>query len=117
MAMLAQTLAKTKSQRHQCVEDFFLINDSTTVATEVPVYLLPEEAPDLQLKEPLTGHIDILQRRNDKIYILDYKPDQDPAQAAQQLYLYKLALSKRTGIPMSEIATASFNESSYVEFG
>jgi hypothetical protein len=35
---------------------------------------------------------------------------------AQQLYLYKLALSKRTGIPMSDIATASFNENGYVEF-
>jgi ATP-dependent exoDNAse (exonuclease V) beta subunit len=117
MAEMAITMAKSRAQRHEAVEEFFIANDSSTFAVEVPVYIFPEEAPELNLKEPLTGHIDILQYRNNKIYILDYKPDQDPATTAQQLYLYKLALSIRAGIPMSAIATAAFNEAGYVEFG
>lgn len=116
MAGLAITLAKNRAARHEAVEDFFIANDSTTVAVEVPVYLLPEEAPELDLKEPLTGHIDLLQFRNGKVFILDYKPDQDPAAASTQLKLYAKALSKRAGIPMANIATAAFNESGYVEF-
>jgi hypothetical protein len=39
MTNLAQELAKTKSERHEKVEEFFLTNDSATVAVEVPVYL------------------------------------------------------------------------------
>jgi len=142
MAEMAITMAKSRAQRHEAVEEFFIANDSSTFAVEVPVYIFPEEAPELNLKEPLTGHIDILQYRNNKIYVLDYipeaeasricshregirgiakqyrrKPDQDPAASAQQLYLYKLALSVRTGIPMQSIATAAFNENGYAEFG
>jgi len=142
MAEMAITMAKSRAQRHEAVEEFFIANDSTTFAVEVPVYIFPEEAPELNLKEPLTGHIDILQFRNNKIYVLDYipeaeasricthregirciakryrrKPDQDPATSAQQLYLYKLALSIRAGIPMSAIACAAFNENGYAEFG
>ena len=117
MAQLAITLAKNRAARHEAVEDFFIANDSTTVAVEIPVYLLPEEAPELCLKEPLTGHIDLLQFRNGKVFILDYKPDQDPAAASTQLKLYAKALSRRAGIPMANIATAAFNESGYAEFG
>ena len=118
MALLAQTLAKTKAQRHQCVEDFFLINDSTTIATEVPVYLTVEEAKaeGISIGEPLTGHIDILQLRNDRIYIMDYKPDMDLKAAATQLQLYALSLSKRAGLPANSIVCAAFNDGGYIEF-
>lgn len=118
MALLAQTLAKTKAQRHQCVEDFFLINDSTTIATEVPVYLTIEEAKaeGISIGEPLTGHIDILQLRNDRIYIMDYKPDLDLKAAATQLQLYALSLSKRAGLPANSIVCAAFNDGGYIEF-
>jgi len=67
MAELALTLAKTNRERHQAVENFFLANDSTTVAIEVPVYIKPEELTKteqkeygINLDEPLSGHIDIL---------------------------------------------------------
>ena len=50
-------LAKTKSERHQKIEEFFLINDSATVAVEVPVYLTEKESG---IKKPLTGHIDLI---------------------------------------------------------
>ena len=60
MTRLALTLAKNRTQRHEAIESFFIANDSSTIAVEVPVYIMPEEATDLKLKEPLTGHIDIL---------------------------------------------------------
>jgi len=116
MTRLALTLARNRAQRHEAVESFFIANDSSTIAVEVPVYILPEEATDLKLKEPLTGHIDIVQFRNNKIQILDYKPDRNPRSAHTQLYLYKRALSKRTGIPLNSILTAAFNEDGYAEF-
>ncbi len=116
LTRLALPLAKNRRQRHEKIEHFFLANDSSTAAIEIPVFLYPKEAPDLLLKEPLTGHIDLLQVRNDLVQILDYKPDQNPQRAQTQLYLYKRALSKRTNIPLQRIQTAAFNEDGYSEF-
>jgi hypothetical protein len=116
MTKLALTLAKNKAKRHEAVESFFIANDSSTIAVEIPVYILPNDAPDLRLTEPLTGHIDILQFRNKKIQVLDYKPDQNPKLASMQLYLYKRALAIRARIPQDRIQTAAFNEDRYVEF-
>lgn len=118
MAMFAIPMARSRAQRHDAVERFFLMNDSTTFATEVPVYLTKSEAGDfgISIQENLTGHIDIIQYRNNRIYIMDFKPDQDPAQAAQQLMLYRMALSKRANIPIKDIYCAAFNETGYAEF-
>jgi ATP-dependent exoDNAse (exonuclease V) beta subunit len=125
LAELALTLAKTNRERHQVVENFFLANDSTTVAIEVPVYIKPNELTKkeqkdygLDLKEPLSGHIDILQQRFEKIHILDYKPDakRSDKSSAEQLFLYALAFSKRTGIPMRKIVCAYFDENNYFQF-
>jgi hypothetical protein len=115
---LAQTLAKSKKQRHDVIEEFFLINDATTFATEVPVYMSVEEAKNfgLNISETLTGHIDMLQFRNGRIYILDYKPDTDPKNAQEQLCLYALCLNRRTGIPLSRMTCAAFNKDAYAEF-
>jgi transposase-like protein len=124
MAELALTLAKTNRERHQQVENFFLANDSTTVAIEVPVYIKPDEfiknekkEYGIELNEPLSGHIDILQQRFTKIHILDYKPDAKKSDkpSAEQLFLYALALSKRTGIPLRKIACAYFDENNYFQ--
>ena len=124
MAQLALTLAKTNRERHQKVEDFFLINDTATIATEVPVYIYPNELTKseqkdygIKLDEPLSGHIDILQVRWNKIHILDYKPDakKTDKQTADQLFLYALAFSKRTKIPMRNIICAYFDENNYYE--
>ena len=62
---------------------FMLINDSVTVAVEVPVFLTQEDISyyrsrgfDLDFEsDVITGHIDFLQIRNGHIHILDYKPD------------------------------------------
>ena len=94
-----------------------LINDTATVATEVPVYLYPNESPRLNLKEPLCGHIDVLQIRYDKVWILDYKPEAkfNRVNSSHQVFLYALCLSKRTGIPLDDIGYAYFDEKDYFE--
>ncbi|MFO7991379.1 MAG: hypothetical protein R6U61_03675 [Thermoplasmata archaeon] len=48
----------TKKSPHEIVQDFFIINDSTTVATELPVFIQPSEIT-LNIDEPITGHIDM----------------------------------------------------------
>jgi len=106
------------------IENFFLANDSTTIAIEVPVYIKPSELTkeekknyEIELHEPLSGHIDILQQRFTKIHILDYKPDAKKSDktSAEQLFLYALALSKRSGIPLRKIACAYFDENNYFQ--
>ncbi|MFP4051987.1 MAG: hypothetical protein ACLFVB_09655, partial [Thermoplasmata archaeon] len=59
---------------HETVEEFFLINDSSTVCTELPVFINPKET-EIDVDEPITGHIDLIQIRYDNLYILDYKPN------------------------------------------
>jgi len=101
---------------HETVEDFFLINDSTTVATELPVFINPKET-NIDVDEPITGHIDLVQIRYEDIYILDYKPNLNkPERHASQLQLYKKAIQQRTSIPKDKIHTAVFNKHSYYEF-
>jgi len=106
------------------IENFFLANDSTTVAIEVPVYIKPEELTKIEqkeygltLNEPLSGHIDILQQRFTKIHILDYKPDakRNDKATIDQLFLYSLALSKRISIPLRKIVAAFFDENNYFQ--
>ena len=134
LAELAIILAKTNRERHEKVEDFMLINDSATIAVEVPVYLYPDEmprpsgrgasdgktiAPLFQevgpISEPLSGHIDLIQVRFNRIHVLDYKPDarKTDRKAAEQVFLYALALSKRTNIPLNKFTCAYFDEKNY----
>jgi len=122
---LALTLVKINHERHQKVEDFFLINDSATIASEIPVYLNPNELTrqetkdyGIKLKKPLSGHIDILQVRWDKIHILDYKLDakRNDKATADQVFLYALALSKRTKIPLDKFICAYFDKNNYYQF-
>jgi ATP-dependent exoDNAse (exonuclease V) beta subunit len=110
MTDLALELAKTKSERHQKVEEFFLTNDSATVAVELPVYLTERESG---YKKPLTGHIDLIQVRSNIIHIMDYKPDQS-GNVINQLQLYAKCLKKRTGL--SNITCAYFDEKRYFQF-
>lgn len=59
-----------------------LVNDSVTVAVEIPIYLTATDLAyyrhhgfDLNFDaEVVTGHIDFLQIRNGWLHILDYKP-------------------------------------------
>jgi transposase-like protein len=110
MTDLALELAKTKSERHQKVEEFFLVNDSATVAVEVPVYLTEKESG---FKKPLTGHIDLIQVRSNRVHIMDYKPDQS-GNVVNQLQLYARCLKKRTRL--SNITCAYFDENGYFQF-
>ena len=113
MAFMALITARTRQERLEEIQRFFLANDASTFAANVPITLSPQESTDLQA--PFAGHMDLLQLRNGKIYILDYR-EGPLEQAAPLLELYRQALSKRAGIPMNAIATASFNQDGYLEF-
>lgn len=116
LAQLGLVLAKTRRGRHEAIQRFMLANDSATIAVEVPVYLFPHEAGDLQLEGVLTGHIDVLQIRYGKVWILDYKPEaRKETRAKYQLYLYARALSRRTGIPLYRFGLAYFDDRDYFE--
>lgn len=127
LAALALNLAKNNSERHKVIQDFFLINDSTTIAVEIPVYLTNWDAgyyrnqsgfifPLEDYKTPITGHIDILQIRNNLIHILDYKPEANKQKPTEQLTLYALALSRKLNLPLHCFKCAYFDENDYYEF-
>jgi hypothetical protein len=91
-----------------------LINDSSTIACELPIWFW-----DKKLDLGICGHIDILQIRNKKIYILDYKPKADKEndkKVASQLFLYAIGLSFRTNINLKNFRCAWFDENNYYEF-
>ena len=125
--------SKERKQRHKDVQDFFLYNDSVTVATEVPVYLTREDLEHMKtqlgfeiynknslriegLPKLITGHIDIVQIRNGQIHILDYKPNAVKEQPIDQLTIYAMALSRLTGLRLFEFKCAWFDEENYFEF-
>lgn len=100
--------------------------DSVTVAVEVPLFLNPEDlkhmteqlgfAIPLDPDQTLTGHIDILQIRNGKIHIVDYKPGAKREKPIVQLMVYALALSCRTGLRLFDFVCSWFDEHHYHEF-
>ncbi len=125
MAALALPTAPTNKKRHETLQRFMLINDSVTVAVEVPVYLTKEDIAyyrargfDLTFESSvITGHIDFLQIRNGYVHILDYKPEARKERHAHvQLTIYALALSRRAGLPLKDFKCAWFDERDYFEF-
>jgi hypothetical protein len=91
-----------------------LINDSSTVAVEVPVWLWEKN-----LDVGVAGHIDALQIRQGKIFILDFKPAaerENEQKVASQLFWYASGLSFRTSIPLAKFMCAWFDERVYCEF-
>jgi transposase-like protein len=125
--------------RHPRLQRFMLLNDSTTVAVEVPIFLLEDDIAALEdhygveivPKQPvhrarqafahkprfITGHIDFLQVRNGSIHILDYKPDARTNKPIAQLVIYALGLTRLVpGLVLSDIQCAWFNETCYNEF-
>lgn len=119
-------LARTNYQRHEEVQNFMLINDATTVAAEVPVYLTGDDIQYFKEKgfcfgfgskhTPITGHIDLVQIRNNLIYILDYKPGARLEKPFEQLVTYALALSSRTKLAVKDFKCAWFDDQNYFEF-
>ncbi|PIZ57486.1 hypothetical protein COY23_01320, partial [bacterium (Candidatus Torokbacteria) CG_4_10_14_0_2_um_filter_35_8] len=61
LADLALKSCRSNSERHTAVENFMLINDSATIACEVPVWLWEKN-----LDMGISGHIDVLQVRSNK---------------------------------------------------
>lgn len=113
-------------RRHDTLQRFMLATDSVTVAIEVPVYLTPEDITHMQQElgfaiplspeATLTGHIDLIQIRNGRIHILDYKPNAVRDKPITQLMIYALALSRRTGLRLYDFVCAWFDERHYFEF-
>ena len=117
LTRLALLTKQRNETTHETVERFFLINDSKTVCTELPVFLKENETGLIDLDFPLTGHIDMIQIRSKKVYIMDYKKNlRNPEQHESQLILYKEALHNRTSISKHNIILAVFNEHEYHEF-
>jgi hypothetical protein len=118
VAYIALKAAKTNHHRHSILQKFFLATDMATVAVEVPVYLTSEETGTIiKTKGGLLGHIDFLQIYNGRIRILDYKPEASKEKhVVDQLLLYAIALSTRTGIHLKQIDCAWFDEKNYYKF-
>jgi len=124
-SLVLQTIEENKL-RHEALQRFFIHNDSVTVATEVPIYLLPNDIEHmesrldfeipLKIETVLTGHIDLIQLRNGLVHILDYKPEARKQSPIAQLTLYALALSRLTGLRVHDIKCAWFDENDYYEF-
>lgn len=122
-----QAVANNKL-RHEILQEFMLVNDSVTVAAEVPVLLDKDDVLhyknslnfimpiSLEDDEIITGHIDILQIRNGMIHILDYKPSAKKQKPIEQLTLYALALSRLTTLRLFHFKCAWFDEEDYFEF-
>lgn len=114
--------------RHQILQEFMLVNDSVTIACEVPVLLDKDDLLHyknqlgfyipitLEENEILTGHIDLIQIRNDMIHIMDYKPSAKKAKPIDQLTIYALALSRLTTLLLFQFKCAWFDEEDYFEF-
>jgi hypothetical protein len=112
IADFAVKAASKNWDRHKTVERFMLINDKATIACEIPVWYW-----DTKVDNGVTGHIDMIQVRNNTIYILDYKPDASKDKKAKdQLYHYALALSFRTKLSLENIRCAWFDKKFYYEY-
>ncbi len=126
-AMILQAVSNNKL-RHEVLQKFMLINDSVTVATEVPILLTQDDLShykhELGFKIPITlkddemitGHIDFVQIRNGAIHILDFKPSAKKERPIDQLMIYALALSRLTGLRLFHIKCAWFDQEDYFEF-
>ncbi len=99
---------------HDEVEVALVEKDAFTLATEVPVWLEPAElgvyASAFVPLGCLTGHIDIVRVKPDLVEVWDYKPDTQLAETVgPQTALYAIALSIRTGVPISHFRCGYFD--------
>ncbi|GAT34059.1 hypothetical protein TSACC_22482 [Terrimicrobium sacchariphilum] len=107
---------------HENLQCYFLQNDPTSIAVEIPIWLDAEEYDGYEAIFPeggvLTGHIDLLRCEADgTIWIWDYKPNAYAERyAAGQIYSYAVMLSVRTGIPLERFRCGYFDESNAFTF-
>src|SRR5207245_10731704 len=95
-------------RRHETLQRFMLATDSVTVAIEVPVYLTPEDITHMQQElgfaipllpeTTLTGHIDLVQTRNGRIHILDFKPNPVQHKPIPEPMGHALSLPRRSAL-------------------
>lgn len=106
---------KNLKNNHENLEKYFLQNDIESIASEVPVWLEPIDLKNyydiFKTNECLTGHIDLVKVCADSnIWIWDYKPNAfREIGASNQVYLYSLMLSSRTGIPLDQFRCGYFD--------
>jgi len=126
-ARFALQVVDNNKLRHEILQDFMLVNDSVTIAAEVPIVLRAEDCAafreqgwlvpiTLARGDVITGHIDIVQIRYGLIHILDYKPGAKKIKPIEQLTIYALALSRLTGIPLYHFKCAWFDDAHYFDF-
>jgi len=112
-ADLAISACSELKERHSLVQKHLLSNDSCTIATEIPVYMWDKD------RGAICGHIDVLQIRFGKIWVVDFKPGAkfvDKNKVSAQLYWYSRALSFRSKIPLSEFRCCWFDSEVCFEF-
>ena len=124
-AALVLPISPNNKKRHETLQRFMLINDSVTIAAEVPVFLTKDDIGyycsrgfGLEFDSAvITGPIDFLQIRNGHIHILDYKPEvRKETHAHVQLTIYALALARRASLPLRLFKCGWFDEKDYFEF-
>jgi ATP-dependent exoDNAse (exonuclease V) beta subunit len=125
LAALVLPTSPNNKKRHETLQRFMIVNDSVTVAVEVPVFLTQEDIRyyrscgfDLDFESAIiTGHIDFLQIRHGHVHILDYKPDaRKETHAHVQLAIYALALARRTSLPLKFFKCGWFDDKDYFDF-
>lgn len=108
--------SETSKNAHMNIQKYFLENYPAAIACEIPVWLEPADFRDyhkiLCTIQPITGHIDLLTHEEDRtITVWDYKPKaREEKNAAQQVLIYAIMLSARTGIPLSKMNCGYFDE-------
>ena len=117
LATLVLPSATANKKRHETLQRFMLVNDSATIAVEIPVYLTKEDIAYYRSRgftldfesDFITGHVDFLQLRDGYLQILDYKPDARKEKHAHvQLTIYALALARRANLPVKAFKTVRF---------
>jgi hypothetical protein len=125
LAALVLPAAIANKKRHETLQRFMLVNDSATIAVEIPVYLTGEDIAYYRDRgftldfenDFITGHIDFLQIRDGYLQLLDYKPEARKEKHAHvQLTIYALALARRANLPLKNFKCAWFDEKDYFEF-
>jgi ribosomal protein L37AE/L43A len=125
LAAFVLPAAVANKKRHETLQRFMLVNDSATIAVEIPVYLTKEDIANYRNQgfkldfesDFITGHIDFLQVRDGYLQILDYKPDARKEKHAHvQLTIYALALARRANLSLKHFKCAWFDEKDYFEF-
>lgn len=107
-------MVKNNKQRHSIIESLMLYCDRDTVAVEVPVWYWDKSA-DVNV----CGHIDVLQVKFGKVWILDYKPNaeqEDFDKVVSQIFNYALGLSFRARVRLGDIRCGWFDENKVYVF-